>query len=61
MLKFQDETCECGLDLTTANPVDEIFKKDEAGEVIASGVCPNCGRIIPMIEVEEAAPEEAAT
>lgn len=57
MLKFEQATCECGLDLTTASPVDEIFKKDEAGKVIAFGVCPKCGRTLPMIEVEEPKPE----
>lgn len=57
MLKWQQDTCECGLDLTTANPVDEFFNKDEAGKVIAFGVCPKCGRTLPMIKVEEPKPE----
>lgn len=59
MLKFEQEQCQCGLNLSTANPVDEIFKKDEAGKVIAFGTCPKCGQTNPMVKVEDTAMVEA--
>lgn len=60
MLKFKAEKCECGLDLTAANPMDEIFTKGEEGKELAWGVCPNCRRTLPMVYVEDK-PEPAAS
>lgn len=55
-MKFQNEKCACGLNLKTATPADEFFKRDEAGKMKPFGICPKCGRNNPMIEVEEVVP-----
>jgi len=39
-MKFKEERCECGLDLTTAEPV----RVEGIDEETVTGNCPNCQR-----------------
>lgn len=46
-MKFPVDKCDCGLDLTTAEPA-EVNNFDNG---VAMGTCPSCGRPYLMTEV----------
>ena len=57
MWQFKEKTCpKCGIDLTGVEP-----QRIGGEERHPYSVCPNCGRICPVIEVDsETEPEPAA-